>query len=247
MSPGAVLHKKTIWEKTLVLARHDLKHIFRDQILTILFLIPILLIVLLVLGLPPLTRAFPEIQPFYPVITAVACLATAVTPSYVISFIMLDEKDEGLFNVFRVSPISTFGFLAYRLTFVLVFGFIVSLLTLLLTHLLSVHFLMKVGLSFLVALVAPLVTLCIITFANNKIEGLTFLKGINFIAMLPVISFFAAPYWQVPLSLIPLYWTYKAFDATASISAFTMFYAISLLIHTGLIAWLFQRFMKKVF
>jgi fluoroquinolone transport system permease protein len=247
MTTLAVIHKKSVWKKLLILGRHDLKHIFRDQILTVLFLLPGFMIVLLVLGLPPLTPAFPEISKYYPVITAVACIATAVTPSYVISFIMLDEKDEGVFSVLRVTPISTFGFLAYRLSFVLVFGFIASLLTMLLTHLMEVHFLVAVALSFLVALAAPLVTLCIVTYASNKIEGITFLKGINFISMLPVIGFFAAPFWHIPLALIPVYWTYQAFDATVSVPDFVLFYTISLLVHIGLIAWLFRQFMKRVF
>jgi fluoroquinolone transport system permease protein len=247
MTTSAVIHKKSVWKKLFILGQHDLKHIFRDQILTVLFLLPVFMIVLLVLGLPPLIQTFPEITKYYSIITAVACIATAVTPTYVISFIMLDEKDEGMFPVLRVTPISTFGFLAYRLSFVLVFGFIASLLTMLLTRLMEVNIMTAVLLSFVVALAAPLVTLIIITYAGNKIEGITFLKGINFISMLPVIGFFAAPVWHIPLALIPVYWTYRAFDTTVSVPDFVLFYTISLLVHTGFILWLFRQFMKRVF
>ena len=247
MNTSAVVHKKPVWKKLLVLGQHDLKHIFRDQILTVLFLLPVFMIVLLVFGLPPLTRGFPAIVPYYSVITAVACMAAAITPSYVISFIMLDEKDESLFSALRVTPVSAFGFLAYRLSFVLLFGFIASLLTILFTQLIAISLFMTAGLSLLVALAAPLVTLCIVTYASNKIEGITFLKGINFVLMLPVNGFFAAPIWHIPLACIPVYWTYRAFDTTTSAPDFALFYTISLLVHAGLIVWLFRQFMKKIF
>lgn len=247
MNTSTVIQKKSIRKKLLILGQHDLKHIFRDQILTVMFLLPVIMILLLILGLPPLTRAFPVLEAYYAVIMAVACMTTAVTPSYVISFIMLDEKDESLFNVLRVTPVSTFGFLAYRLSFVLLFGFIASLLTILLTQLIAISLFKAVLLSILVAFTAPVVTLCIVTYARNKIEGITFLKGINFVIMLPAIGFFAAPLWQIPLALIPVYWTYQAFDTTTSLSAFALFYILSLVIHIGLIMWLFRQFMRKVF
>ena len=44
--------------------------------------------------------------------------------------------------------------------------------------------------SFLLALLAPIMTITLATFAGNKVEGLALFKGLNLVVFLPAAAFF---------------------------------------------------------
>ena len=233
-------------KKLWILSLNDLRNIVRDKILLILFMVPMLNIACLYYLLPVVVEKFPVLGAYTSVVLAVFCSVTAVTPAYVISFIMLDEKDENLLTVMRVMPISPLYFIFYRMGFTVLFGFAGVLLTLLCfagDHPVPV----LLGLSLLFALMAPIATLGIVTFANNKVEGVTMLKGINFMMMLPLLAFFISSSWKFVLGIIPVYWTYLIFQSLNEPLHFATYFSIGLAMHTLLLAVLYRWFSRKVF
>lgn len=233
--------------RTGMLCIHDLRHVFRDKVMITVAIAPLLMIGLLRWGLPFAEAAFPVISPHKLLIVALLCLSVAVLPAYLVSFIILEEKDEQILSAIRVLPIHPAAFLGYRVGLMTVLGFGVSWLLIRL----AASELIPVGpdilLSLLSALGAPVVCLFVVTFAQNKIEGVTLLKGLNFVATLPILSFFAAESWQYIAACVPFYWLFRAFREVASPSPFGQAITIGIIFHLLLIGLLFRLFRRRVF
>jgi fluoroquinolone transport system permease protein len=116
-------HQKSVqMKKIVILISADLRQIFRDKTLTVFLFGPIGLIVLVRLFVPYLTAQYPVVEHYHPMIMMFAGIQTAISFGFIISFIILDEKDENVLQVIRVLPISPFYFLLYRLLFATAFS-----------------------------------------------------------------------------------------------------------------------------
>jgi len=176
--------------KYLTILSADLKTIKREPTLFIMLFIPILMLLILRFGLPILNGYLPELINFNPLLCIFFCIIVAAFPSFIISFIILDEKDQTLIPLLRVMPIKLIIFLKSRLLFIIFFGFINSLLILNFNSIFVITFYKTVIISFLAAITSPSVFLITISFAKNKIEGVTLMKILNVLLILPIISIF---------------------------------------------------------
>ena len=232
--------------RTGSLCLNDLRHIFRDKVLLVVAIAPLLMIAMLRYALPVAESAFPLIAPHRILIVALFCMAAAILPAYLVSFIFLDEKDEQTLSAIRVLPIHPAAFLLYRLGLVLL-GFLACWLMIRM----AAGDLLPVGpdlaLSGLAALGAPLVCLFVVSFAKNKIEGMTLLKGLNFVSVLPMLSFFAAPAWQSAAATVPFYWVFCAFQDVATDGISSPALAIGVIYHLAMIFLLYRLFRRRVF
>ncbi|HAS46399.1 MAG TPA: hypothetical protein DCS93_38315 [Microscillaceae bacterium] len=231
-------------KKIVTLSKNDLRSIFRDKSFWAPMLAPIAILLLLRFGVPQLAIYYPEVNQYQGLILALMSCINAIFPAFFVSFIMLEEKDLQLFSVMRVMPLAPHWFIIYRISFITLmsFGFVFG--TLLLSGLVALSLPKILALSFLIALMAPLTTLIIVTFAKNKIEGITMLKGINMGLALPLVAFLVMSPWTKLLAIIPVYWIYQAFDMSAN---FWLNTTIGIAYLGLLIAVIFRRFKNKVF
>ena len=130
-------------------------------------------------------------------------------PGFIVSFMLLDEKDLGLFPVIKVQPISLSGFLKVRIGFITVFGFVSSLLILLFNGIVEFTVIKSVVISILSAFTVPVLVLTISFIAKNKVEGMTLLKVMNVTLLLPVAIFFIHSPTEYLLGVFPAFWVYK--------------------------------------
>jgi fluoroquinolone transport system permease protein len=116
--------------KYLSILKGDFKNILRDPTLLLMLFVPFLILFVVRFGVPLLEIQFPLINNYYKEIVSLFALLSAVIPGFVVSFILLDEKDLHLFPVINITPVALSGFLISRLGFMLIFGFLSSLLSL---------------------------------------------------------------------------------------------------------------------
>lgn len=231
-----------IVNKIIALGANDFKNVFRDRTLTLIFFVPFVIIPILRFAVPVLAEKFPLIVGYYPLILAFFCYTVANFPAFLVSFIMLDEKDEDVLTVIRVTPFSLPHFVAYRLISIVLLGALFSTLAILLSGLVQMELLVTFSISILFALIAPVTTLTVVTFAKNKIEGLSILKGLSLILMLPLLSFFISSSWKLSLSIIPVFWTYMAFKERTANLNYALYFAVGVAFHAFLLAVLYRRF-----
>ncbi len=233
--------------RILTYSRNDMKLIFRDPILYVMLFVPLVIIGLLRFGLPALAEVFPDMEPYTKVILGTFCLITAMFPAYIYSFIMLDEKDQDVLIVIRVLPISSIEFLVFRLLFISVFSFFFTVLTIAVTGIVDWSPAKIITASLPVSLVAPVMSLFIIVFARNKIEGVTWMKGLNFIMFLPVLSYFIKGSYEYTFGILPLYWIFKMFEPGFSSIPYYINYSIALIYHLVLLLVGIRVFKLRVF
>jgi hypothetical protein len=232
-------------KKILILSIHDFQLIFRDKVLLVILFIPVIMVSILWWGVPLMMENLAIAPQYYPLIVGVFCIVTAISPAYLVSFIMLDEKDEDVLTVIRTMPLSPIYFISYRILFTLIFGFLTSLLILVVSNLnLPINYIILT--STLVSLIAPISALTIVTFSRNKIEGLTFLKGINFLTVLPLLSFFTGTLGKMALAIIPTYWVYQTLMNSTNVY-FYLFLGSGLVINCLLLILLTRQFIKRIF
>lgn len=234
-------------KKIVTLISSDLIQIFRDKTLTVFLFAPLILIVFVRIFVPYITEQYPIIQEYHPMIMMFAGIQTAIMFGFIISFIILDEKDENVLQVIRVLPISPFYFILYRLLFATTFSTLGAFLMINLSGIAYPGLLNSFLLSIQYGLTAPFITLIIATFAKNKVEGMAFFKGVDLILLLPMLSFFVVGNIKYIFSLIPAYWTYNLFNASISNGDTIFFFIIGLTIYSIVISVLFMQFKKKIF
>jgi hypothetical protein len=225
---------------------NDFRNIFRDDILIVLFFVPFVFILMLRYGLPVLLEHAPAVSEYRFLIVGALCLVTASFPAFIVSFIMLDEKDEGVFIIFKVLPMSDLKFFIYRVGFQIAFSWIYTMLILLLSCPLEMSLWQKISAAILFSLLPPLITLSTVTFARNKIEGATIMKLLNFIIFLPVAGFFTDVPWKYLFGLIPPFWSYRIIELYHNNADFLLSLGIGMVMHLMALGLIFAMFIRRM-
>lgn len=191
----------------------DFINLRRDPTLLVLFFTPLLLLGAVRFGIPVLSEYIPIFKDFYKETISFFTLLNAVFPGFIISFMLLDEKDLQLFSVIRVTPVSLSGFLAVRIVFMVFFGFLSSMLLIMLNGIYSISIFKAIQLALLCAMNTPILILLIISIAKNKVEGLTMLKIATVSLMIPTLVFFFNTFWVKLLAIFPAFWVYAFMDS----------------------------------
>ncbi|HEC43008.1 MAG TPA: hypothetical protein ENI20_09295 [Bacteroides sp.] len=227
--------------------QNDTKLIFRDPILYVMLAVPLIFIALLRFGLPALTKIFPAVEPYSSLLLGTFCLVTAVFPAFIYSFIMLDEKDQDVVTAIRILPVSSMEFILIRLLFITVVSYTFITILIATTGILEWPLVKILLASIPICLTAPVMSLFIVGFARNKIEGATWMKGLNFILFLPALSYFIQGQYEYVLGLIPVYWIFKMFDPGFSVIPYHLNYLIALVYHLVFLAAGIRIYRQRVF
>jgi len=134
----------------------------------------------------------------------------ALMPGTVFGFLLLDEKEDGSLMAMRVTPLPFERYVGYRLAIpaVLAFGFALVLPSVM--GLSAVAWWQRPLLSAGAASTAPLVTLLLASFANDKVQGLAFTKFGGVAGLTILIGWFIPEPWQWLLGVFPPFAIAKA-------------------------------------
>jgi len=231
----------------LSLSLNDLRNILREQILRVIFIfLPIICLSFATWAVPPISEAYPEIIPYYPVILMLLCMQITAGVGFVSAAMFLEEKDQHLLPVIQVLPMSSTFFLGYRLLFTFVYTLIFALILILGTGLLSISVGYGLLLAFLFAFPAPVIMLIMSVFAGNKVEGLAIFKGVNFIYLLPLAAFFMDSSWKNLFAVLPVHGNYQFLWSVAAGSPAWEWFGLGLGYHGALLVGLIWVFRKRV-
>jgi len=232
-------------KSVLTLSLADLQSTFREPLFRILIFFPFISFAIVRWVFPLALQYFPVIEPYSQVILMWACLQSATMFGFIYGFIFLEEKEENIWQVIQVLPVSGFKLVTSRL---LVGMIITTLVSFVLIHwggivrfpvwkeiIVSAHF----------SLAAPLMALYLASFARNKIEGLAQVKVINILVIIPGIIYFIPHKATYLTGIIPTFWSFKSLEmANASLPQFSMFLIIGTLWY-GVVLYLLYRKLKN--
>lgn len=185
----------------------DIKIITRDKSLFLFLFIPFLMLAFLHWAVPPIAQFYPQLTEYYALVLGLMAVVISVFPGFIMAFIVIDEKEQNVVKVFRIVPVSFACIVYARIALTFLMGFVYSFLILSFSGLVNLTTIQILQVSVLCAFLGPVSALIMLSAVDNKIEGMTFMKGLNFIWIIPVAHFFIESQWKYFFAIIPDYWT----------------------------------------
>ena len=234
-------------KQLMTLIGSDLRRIGRDRTLMGFLFFPVLVYGLARWGIPALTEAYPAIAPYHSMILMVAGMQSSILFGFIVAFLMIDEKDEQVMEVIRILPISPQFFLLYRLLFATFGAGAIALVVIVGAGIAYPGFWAALCISLLYGFTAPLITLIIATFAQNKIEAMALFKMVDLVLLLPVLSFFLEAPLRYLFGVVPVFWTYAFLERSAAGEWVWWYLGMAAILYTGVLWGLSEAFRRKVF
>lgn len=142
------------------------------------------------------------------------------------AFIMLDERDEGSLLALRVTPLPAFAYLAFRIAMPTLYAFAGTAIALWLCAIDGLDWPVRLAVSALAALWAPVTALFCAAFAENKLQGFAMLKLVGLAQLVPVAAYFIPEPLQWLFGAIPIYWAMKLHWTAAADGAMPVYILI---------------------
>lgn len=223
----------------------DYKQIFREKIMFLLFILPVILICLLKILLI-ITPIYIEeylnidVTDYHSYIISVIFLMIPSLIGTVTGFMMLDDKDGKIYELMSITPIGRNGYLYNRLSIPIIITFIYSFLIRLVIGIASISYGTTLLISILISIQTIIIGLIMFDIADDKVKGLTYAKGLNIIMIFGLADLLNNESVIYIAMLFPSYWITRLIKSP-SFSNIIMSFCIHLL-------WLFiilGRFYKK--
>lgn len=229
----------------------DWKNTRRDSLLIWLPLAPLLMALLFRIGVPIaadwLQTEFDFVlRDYYPLLMSLFLVQAPALIGMIVGLLLLDERDDGVLDALRVTPVPLRAYLTYRAAGPMALGFVLTLIGYPLAGLTPLPILQVAALALVGCLMAPQLALFLATFAENKVAGLALVKLINGVMMLPLAAYFVDGPLQYGAGVLPTFWLLKAFWLAADGVAFWGALLMALLTNALLVGWLLRRFERVV-
>ncbi|HEY3515655.1 MAG TPA: ABC transporter permease, partial [Gammaproteobacteria bacterium] len=231
----------------------DVRGTYRDPLLVMIVLAPIIWTTGVVVLVPQFTAMFSErfdfdLVPYYPlVLTAFLLLTSIIIVGALAAFLVLDEVDAGTLVALRVTPVSLTTFFAYRAATVVLVTAVYVVATLSFSGMLEPGLLPAlIPIGLLAGLSAVVTLLLILAVASNKIQGIAMVRALGMlIAGLPCLPWFIDSAWHLAFGVLPPYWAAKAFWVASGDGTWWPYLLVGVVYNLA-VAWpLFRRFLAK--
>ncbi|MCF8020732.1 MAG: hypothetical protein K9L62_15230 [Vallitaleaceae bacterium] len=201
----------------LIYLKSDLKQLFREPMMTLLFLIPLIISpffrLILDIGVPFLQRYVTfSVDAYHNYILAFVLLMVPAMLGVVMGFMLLDDKDGKIIELLSVTPFGRNGYLMVRLTFVAMATLIYTFYTYLVMglYILPIQILFFIGL--LLCFYGASIGMIFFNLATDKVKGLTYAKGLNIMLFFILVDLLHIPWLTFLAGFFPTYWVYKIIE-----------------------------------
>lgn len=227
------------------LIKSDMKQIYRDPMLLISLVGPFLLI-LFVRFMVPFAVVGYDLSAYNELLASFFILLIPLIVGIMAGFMMLDERDESMIDFFAVTPLRKQGYLCYRLLLPGVLTVLYGVLYLEWASPVSLSVSATSLVIPMIAMGAPIISLCLVAMAANKIEGLALSKGVGLLVFIPIVIYFVPGPLHFVGGILPTFWAAKLFFVEASnLSVVLLIGCLGVLINVLCILFLTKRFLRK--
>lgn len=228
------------------LAPLDMRRLMRDDLLSWLAGMPLVLVVALRLGAEPLVEALGarglDVSPWLPLTGAVAfAVVVPVMVGTVVGFMFLADKEDGTWRAVAVTPVSLRGYLTWRAALATGLAGPATLLGLCLGGINDVDWGAAAGLALAAAPLAGTTALGLAAFTDSTVQGVAAVKLGFVVLVLPAVAIARGGLWAIVLVAVPSWWPLRAHAAVLGAEAWTPWAAGSVLVGAVLVAFCLHR------
>ena len=195
----------------LTYIKTDIKKLFREPIMALLFLIPImfpLLFRLLVRFLVPFILEFVsfDFANYQHYVLATSLIINAMMLSIVMGFTMIDDRDNRIVELMNITPLGKAGYVVMRLSLVFIFVFLYSIYSYFVLGIYIISIYTLLYLTLILSIYSSVLGLVLFNIASDKVNGLTYAKGLNIIMLFAYADLLDLKWLDFLASVFPPYW-----------------------------------------
>jgi fluoroquinolone transport system permease protein len=234
-------------KKLLKLAFTDFKLIFRDPSLRSFLVLPVILFVLIIWGVPPLIEKYDFLFPYLSSFLVVGVIENTQMFCFINTMVLIDEKESDVAKVYGVVPLSKMEYVLSRFLLPYLFTVVLNLILLFVQTICDISTASALLISFLAALVVPVYALAINSLVQNRMQGMVYVKAFNMLVLIPLAAFFVPEKFVHWFGVFPTHWVFQAIDRATQNLSIGVFAAIGFVFFLALL-WLVSRiFVRKHF
>ncbi|MDF1616206.1 hypothetical protein [Petrocella sp. FN5] len=201
----------------LIYFKSDLKQLFREPMMTLLFFIPLIMAplfkIILLIGVPFLQRFVTfSVENYHDYILAFVLLMVPAMLGIVMGFMLLDDKDGKIIELLSVTPFGRNGYLIVRLSFVAMATLIYTFYTYWIMGLYRLPILILIYIGLLMCTYGASIGMIFFNLATDKVKGLTYAKGLNLMLFFVLVDLLHIPWLTFLAGFFPTYWIYKIIE-----------------------------------
>jgi hypothetical protein len=191
--------------------KSDLKRLYREPVMALLFLTPIIVTVVFMLILSyivPIINNYVvfDITNYYPYILAFGLLIAPGILGIVMGFMMIDDKDVHIVELKSVTRLGKNGHIIIRLTLIFIFTFIYTIFTYIVLGIYLISIGTLLFLTVLLSIYGSLIGMILSNIATDKVKGLTYAKALNILSLFALGDLVPVQWIRVMCRLFPTYW-----------------------------------------
>lgn len=234
-------------KKILKLALTDFKLIFRDPSLRVFLVLPVILFVLIVWGVPPLVEKYDFLVPYLSLFLVIGAIENTQMFSFISSMVLIEEKETGVATAYGIVPLTGVQYIVSRflIPYLITVGLNVFLFEV--QPFYQIGWTVNMFLSLLIALVVPVYVLGINILADNRMQGMIYIKAFNMLVLIPIAAFFVPEYFKHFFGLFPTHWIFQSIDHTTLGGSVVWMATIGFVYFVLLLAWTSKQFLKRHF
>ncbi|KAB1190392.1 ABC transporter permease [Haloferax sp. MBLA0076] len=231
------------------LAVADLRKWVRDPLLIYIGVSPFLIGLLVRVGIDPLDAAvgFVDFAAYSDELLAALMFTPAGTLGFAAGFFMLEDREQGILQALRATPLTGRGYLLYRGVVFLGLAFLSTLVMVPLVDIGTLPLVSFLAISFVASLHTAVAGLLMASLAANTVEGVAVSKLLGFLIIGPVaaIALVGEPF-QFVAGVLPPFWAAKAAIAVLDGTGGEWFYlAVGLAYQAVVVGALLRVFLRR--
>lgn len=237
--------------KLINLLKGDLKNIFRDKMYIFILLAPIIMGVVFKIIIEFLENILLiefsfELSPYYYLIISFVLILIPLVSGILFAFLILEDRDQGIITYLSITPLSKSKYILYRLSISYLISFISAIFAYYYLNLIFIKNIYILPILFMSALGGPLIVLLITTFADNKVEGFAYAKGLSIFYLIPLSAFFIDNNIKYIFAIFPSFWIYQIMELiNKNNEVFFLYYILGFFVYLIYLYYLVKKFKKR--
>lgn len=186
---------------------------------------------------------------YYPLVMYYMVIITGPQISgAVYAILILSDKDDQTLKALMVTPLSADAYIKRKTLMSIVTGVIFVLALFYMINIDMLPFWQLLLIAICAGLTSSLITLTLGIIADNKVQGMSYGKGISFIALVILSSFFVEGNLQLLFGILPPFWGCRAYTlALEGASTWWVYLCIGIIYQGGLTLYLMKVFKKVIY